>query len=283
MAVEDRDTPFHDEIAEIENRRGKRNLFLIVGGAVGAILLLIVVVGLRERGRLAEEANRPRTEPVEVGELVGVVGGTAVYAVDGSLWYVENVREGTPIDAGTRFVRQISYDALGQPDSAPAGTTYWSIVRADSAPFVVEPVTHPLTGVNPAEFRELRLGAMMPEDYRSAGPSDWRQLEVEQSPVAVVGRPAREGDTAFLVDEPSRVRLQGLEGLSSIDSLEFEWASRTGSTLVGYGRILNTPPGGDPLFVLLLSAVHPPAPAGAAAPADVPAPAPADTGLPEAP
>ncbi|HUP18318.1 MAG TPA: hypothetical protein VM778_00030 [Gemmatimonadota bacterium] len=282
MAAEDRDTPFQEEIAEIENRRGKRNLFLGVAGVSGVILLLIIVIGLRERGRLAEEANRPQAEPVEVGELVGVIGSTAVFAVDGTLYYIENIREGTAIDAGTRFARQISYDGLGRPDSAPSGTTYWSIVRADSAPYLIEPVVHPLTGVNPAEYRELRLGAMMPEDYRSAGPSDWRQLEVEQTPVAVSGRAVREGDTALLVDEPSRVRLQGIEGLSTIDSLEFEWASRTGAPMVGYGRILNTPPGGDPLFVLMLSTVHPPAPAAAAAPADAP-PAPADTAPPASP
>lgn len=278
MAPDDRAPRFDDEIAEIENRRGNRNLFMILGGLVGVLLLGIVVVGLGERGRLAEEAARPRSEPIEVGTLVGRIGGTAIYARGEELFYVEGIPQDVELSAQTTYVRAITYDPLGTPDSAPAGTMHWSIVRTDSLPFVVEPVTNPLTGVNPTEFRELDAGSLSTADYRSGGPQDWYPLEQEETRVRVTGRAAAEADAAYLVDDSSRVRLQGLEGLSGIDSLEFAWAAQAGAPLTAFGRITNTPASGDPLFVLMISAVHPPAPAGAdAAPADSAVPAPADT------
>lgn len=275
MAPDDRAPRFDDEIAEIENRRGNRNLFMILGGLVGVLLLGIVVVGLRERGRLAEEAARPQSETIDVGTLVGRIGGTAVYARGEELTYVEGIPQDVELSAQTTYVRPITYDPLGTPDSAPAGTRHWSVVRADSLPFVVEPVVNPLTGVNPTEFRELDPSALSRADYRSGGASDWYPLEQEQTPVRVTGRAAVDADAAFLIDESTRVRLQGLEGLSGIDSLEFAWASGAGAPLTAFGRITNTPAGGDPLFVLMITTVHPPAPAGA--PADSAVPAPVDT------
>lgn len=269
MADEGRATRFDDEIAEIENRRGKRNLFLVLGGVFVLILLGIVVFGARERARLDEEAARPRTEPVELGALVGVVGGTALFARGESLSYVEGIREGTEVTDQTRFVRQVEYTPGGEPDAVPPGTTHWSVVSADSVPYVVEHVTHPLTGVNPIEYHELNLGALRPSDYGSGGPNDWRPLEQGEERVRVTGRPMQDAGSAYIADLPARVRLQGIEGLSAIDSLELTWATRTRAPLTAYGRITTTPRGGDPLFVMVVSTLHPPAPA-----------APADTTIP---
>ncbi len=276
MAADDRATRFDDEIAEIEDRRGKRNLFMILGGLALILLVGIVVIGARERARIADLEARPQTEPVELGELVGRVGSTALYAEGENLYYVEGVPQDVDLSGETSFVRQIEYSGLGEPDVTPPGTTHWSIVRTDSLPFVVERIANPLTGVNPVEFREVDPGALRSGDYRSGGSQDWYSLEQEGTAVRVTGRAAHEDDAAYLIDDPSRVRLQGLEGLSTMDSLEFAWAASAGATITGYGRISSTPPGGDPLFILVVSAIHPPTPVDTPAAADTTAAA-ADT------
>jgi len=282
MAGEPGATKFEEEIAEIENRRRTRNLFLILGGLVAAILLVVVIVGARERARLAEEAARPKFEEVVLGRYVGQASNQAVFAEGERLNYVEGVGE-SEVGPTTTFVRPLEYDAIGNPLPAPEGVFFWSIESADSLPYVIEPITNPLTGVNPADYRHLDLAALRPTDYGVGGPNDWGLFQEEGTLVSVSGTAAREDGAVYIVDEPSRVRLQGIEGLSALDSLEVDWATESGAPLSAFGRISSTPRGGDSaLFVMTATAVQPQASEGAAPPsgAAVPDAAPADTTLP---
>jgi hypothetical protein len=260
MDSENRATPFDEEIAEIENRRGTRNLFLFVGGILGLILLFVVVVGVRERIRLAREAARPQTEDVALGTYVGLAGNQALFAVNDELSYVEGIGQADVGDQ-TSFVRRLRYDELGNADTLPPGISHWSLRESDSLPYVVEPIEDPLIGVTPDRYRVVRIGNLSRGDYGSEGPNDWEPLEQDEDRVRVTGRIEGMDSSVYLVDEPSRVRLQGIEGLSPIDSLEMVWATGAGGTLTAYGRITSTPSprANDPaLFILTVSAVHPP-------------------------
>lgn len=273
MDREDRATGMQDEIAEIENRRGKRNLFLILGGIFGAFLLVIVVMGARERARISELEGRARTEPVEMGTLVGTVSNQAVFSRGDRLTYVEGIGE-AEITGDTRFVREITYSPAGQPDTIPSTLSHWSLVSSDSLPYVVEPVANPLLGVNPADYQELAMGSLRRADYGTGGPKDWQPLEREGENVQVTGAASREGGSVYLTADSVRTRLQGIEGLAPLDSLEVAWATESNAPLTAYGRITSTPQGrqaaGDvaTLFVLTVNAVQPPSSAtgGAASP-----------------
>lgn len=286
MAGEPGATKFEQEIAEIENRRGTRNLFLILGGVSAAILLLIVVVGARERSRLAAEAARPKFEEVVLGSYVGQASNQAVFAEGQRLNYVEGIGQ-AEMGSTTTFVRPLEYDATGNPVPAPEGAFFWSLESSDSLPYVIEPVVNPLTGVNPADYRSVELSALRPTDYGAGGPKDWGLFQEEGTLVSVTGTATREDGSVYIVDEPSRVRLQGIEGLSSLDSLEVVWATESGAPLSAFGRISSTPRRGDiALFVLTATAVQPAESEGVAAPAapaTPPAPAAADTEAPPAP
>jgi hypothetical protein len=274
MATEPGSTKFDAEIAEIENRRGTRALFLVLGGLLGLVLLVIVIVGARERSRLAAEAARPKFEEVVLGRYLGQASNQAVFATDRGLNYVEGIGE-NEVGATTTFVRALEYDAAGNPVPAPEGTFFWSLESADSLPYVIQPVVNPLTGVNPADYRQLDLASLSAADYGTGGPNDWTQLQDEGTLVAVTGNAAREEESVYLVADPSRVRLQGIEGLSSLDSLEVAWATADGAPLSAFGRISSTPRGGDSaLFVMTVSAVQPPGQTGGA-PADTTAAIPA--------
>lgn len=259
MDSENRANGIEDEIAEIENRRGKRNLFLTIGGIVTLLLLVIVVVGARERARLAELDARPQTEPVEMGTLVGTTANQAVFARGDRLTYVEGIGD-TDITSDTRFVRQITYSLAGEPDTIPSGLSHWSLASSDSLPYVLEPVTNPLLGVNPNEYQELELGSLRREDYGTGGPGDWQPLEREGANVQITGEAARVEGAVYLTSDPVRVRLSGVEGLTAVDSLEVAWATENSADLTAYGRITNTPRGaGDQaLFVMTINSVHPP-------------------------
>jgi hypothetical protein len=278
MATEPGSTKFDAEIAEIENRRGTRALFLVLGGLLGLVLLVIVIVGARERSRLAAEAARPKFEEVVLGRYLGQASNQAVFAADQGLNYVEGIGE-NEIGSTTTFVRALAYDAAGDPVPAPEGTFFWSLESADSLPYVIQPVVNPLTGVNPADYRQLDLASLSAADYGTGGPNDWTQLQDQGTQVAVTGTAAREDGSVYLVADPSRVRLQGIEGLSSLDSLEVAWATADGAPLSAFGRISSTPRAGDTaLFVMTVSAVQPPGQTGAAAAAAAaPAPASPDT------
>lgn len=262
MDTENRATPFAEEIAEIENRRGTRNLFFLVGGLLGLILLVVVVIGVRERIRLAREAARPQTEDVILGEYVGLAGNQALFAANGELSYVEGIGQAEVGDQ-TSFVRRLRYDEFGNADTLPPGITHWSLRESDSLPYVVEPIENPLIGVTPDRYREVLIANLSRGDYGSEGPNDWEPLEQDEDRVQVTGRIDQIDSSVYLVSEPSRIRLQGVEGLSPIDSLEMVWATGAGGTLTAYGRITSTPSprANDPaLFVITLSAVHPPMP-----------------------
>jgi hypothetical protein len=97
MAGEPGATKFEQEIEEIENRRGIRNLFVVLGGLVTVILLVIVVVGARERARLAAEAARPKFEEVVLGRFVGQASNQAVFAEGQRLNYVEGIGQAEAI------------------------------------------------------------------------------------------------------------------------------------------------------------------------------------------
>ncbi|MDX1660506.1 MAG: hypothetical protein R3326_01835 [Gemmatimonadota bacterium] len=270
MNSENRANGMQEEIAEIEDRRGTRNLFLILGGIVGAILLVIVIVGARERARIAELEARPKTEPVEMGTLVGTVSNQAVFSRGERLTYVEGIGE-AEVTSDTRFVREIEYNQAGEPDTIPTELSHWSLVSSDSLPYVVEPVTNPLLGVNPTDYQELELGSMRREDYGSGGPGDWRPLEREGENIQVTGEASREDDSVYLTSDSVRARLQGIEGLAPVDSLEVAWATENNAPLTGYGRITNTPRGADEaLFVVTVNSVQPPesVTGGATAPPD---------------
>lgn len=287
MDSENRANGIEDEIAEIENRRGKRNLFLTLGGIVIVLLLVIVVVGARERARIAELEARPQTEPVEMGTLVGTTANQAVFARGGRLTYVEGISD-ADITSDTRFVREITYNPAGEPDTVPSTLSHWSLSSTDSLPYVVEPVTNPLLGVNPTEYQELELGSLRREDYGTGGPGDWQPLEREGDNVQITGEAARVEGAVYLTSDPVRVRLSGVEGLTAVDSLEVSWATENNADLTAYGRITNTPrgPGDQALFVLTINSVHPPASVtgGATAPTDTTAAdttgQPADTARP---
>lgn len=280
MAGEPGATKFEQEIAEIENRRGTRNLFLIIGGVAAAILLVIVVFGTRERSRLAEEAARPKFEEVVLGRYVGQASNQAVFAQGQRLNYVEGVGQ-AELGPATTFVRPLEYDLAGNPVPGPEGAFFWSLEASDSLPYVIEPVVNPLTGVNPDDYRSIDLSALSPSDYGAGGPNDWGLFQEEGTPVSVTGTAARADGAVYIVADPSRVRLQGIEGLSALDSLEVAWATETGAPLSAFGRISSTPRGGgdSALFVLTATAVQPAESEGVAAPAG----APADTAAPAAP
>ena len=109
------------------------------------------------------------------------------------------------------------------------------------------------------------LAALSAADYGSDSPNDWSTLEEEGTQVAVTGAATRETDAVYLVSDPNRVRLQGIEGLISLDSLEVAWATAQNAPLSAFGRISSTPRGGDAaLFVMTVSAIQPPGEAGAA-------------------
>lgn len=279
MDSENRAHRMDEEIAEIEDRRGKRNLFLTLGGIVGVLLLVIVIFGWRERARIAEIEARPQTEAVELGNLVGTSANTAVFSRGDRLSYVEGIGEAS-IDADTRFVRRITYSPVGEPDTIPSSIVYWSLAESDSLPYVLEPVTNPLTGVNPTDYQELELASMRAADYGTGGPGDWRSLEQEGENIQVTGEASREEEEVYLTSDSVRARLQGIEGLTAIDSLEVSWAIENNAPLTAYGRITNTPrrPTDATLFVVTVNSVQPPSAAtgGATAPADAAATA-ADT------
>lgn len=257
--AEDRATRFDDEIAEIENRRGTRTLFMVVGGILGVVLLAIVFIGGRERLRLREIASRPQTEELNLGSFVGSVANTAFYSRGDSLYYVEGIGDAEFGD-DTRFVRRIEYDQLGNPDSIPPGASHWTLASSDSLPYVLERVTNPLTGVTPTEFRSLELGSLRPDDYGAGGPEDWRPMEQEETRVQVSGNAQRRDDAVHLVADSVQIRLQGIEGLSAIDSLEVAWATDTRAPLTAFGRISSTPARRSlegPLFVMTVTAVEP--------------------------
>ncbi|CAN5867283.1 hypothetical protein BH20GEM1_BH20GEM1_04300 [soil metagenome] len=284
MAPDPHATNFDAEIAEIENRRGKRILFLTLGGVLGLILLLVVVFGARERSRLAEEAARPRFEEVVLGRFVGQASNQAVFAEEQGLNYVEGIGE-SEIGSSTTFVRAIEYDPAGNPVPAPEGSFFWSLEASDSLPYVIEPVVNPLTGVSPSDYVALDLGTLSLADYNSGGPNDWAPLQEEGEEVSVTGRATREDDTVYLTRGTGRARLQGIEGLSALDSLEVAWATESGAPLSAFGRIASTPREGDnTLFVMTVTAVQPPgdiagsrSAAPSAAAADTSLPARADT------
>jgi hypothetical protein len=245
-----------DEIAEIENRRGTRTLFLALGGFFALLLVVVVVYGARERARLRAEEARPRTAELELGRHLGTVSNTAVFSDGQRLSYVEGVDDAALDNAS--FVRPLEYDQAGAPIELPATITHWSILESDSLPYVVEPVTNPLTGVTLSDYRALDLASLDASDYGTGGPADWQPLEREETNVSVTGRVERTADGVALTAGDSRVRIQGIEGLSGLDSLEMAWATANGTELSVFGRIGNTPRGGDPLFVLMISAVEPP-------------------------
>lgn len=271
MDSENRPHRLDEEIAEIEDRRGKRNLFLVLGGIVGVLLLVIVIYGARERARIAEIEARPAAEPVEMGTLVGTVANTAVFSRGGRLSYVEGIGE-AEIDADTRFARRITYSPVGEPDTIPSSITHWTLSESDSLPYIVEPVTNPLLGVNPTDYQELELASMRASDYGTGGPGDWRSLEQEGENVRITGDATREEESVYLTSDSVRARLQGIEGLTAVDSLEVAWAVENEAPLTAFGRITNTPRGATDgtLFVVTVNSVQPPSSAtgGATAPPD---------------
>ncbi|MGH7572463.1 MAG: hypothetical protein ACREMK_11570, partial [Gemmatimonadota bacterium] len=200
------------------------------------------------------------------------MSNTAVFSDGQRLSYVEGVGDATVEDA--TFVRSLEYDQAGNPIELPSAITHWSLAEGDSLPYVVEPVSNPLTGVNPADYRTLNLGTIEASDYGTGGPADWRPLELGETNVTVTGRAQREGADLYLAADDARVRLQGIEGLGGLDSLEMAWAASNGALISAFGRITSTPRGGDPLFVLIVNAVDPPRPteAGTQAGAGTPAP-----------
>ena len=280
MAAEDRPTTqLEEEIAQIEDRSGTRRLFWIVGIVAVLIVVAVVVVGARERARLAEQAARPRAEPVTLGRHLATLSNQAVFARENALVYVDGVGD-AEIGPATSFVREIEYDAQGNPILLSGEILYWKIVSSDSLPYVIEPLANPLIGVSPSQYTELELGALRPEDYGGGGPRDWRPLEEEGEDVRVTGITSRANGAMILEDGPARVRVQGIEGLSALDSLEVAWATENRKALTAYGTI-STTPRGDVLFVMTAEAVHPPEPEVAAAEtADTTA---AETTVPAAP
>lgn len=263
MAPDPHATNLDAEISEIENRRGKRTLFLVLGGLLALVLVLVVVFGSRERSRLAAEAALPRFEEVVLGRYVGQASNQALFAEGPQLNYVEGIGE-TEFGATTTFARPLEYDAAGNPVPAPEGTFFWSLESSDSLPYVIEPVVNPLTGVSQADYRVLDLSALSRADYGAGGVNDWQPMEEDETAVSVTGTATRQEGVVYLVDDPSRVRLQGIEGLSALDSLEVVWATESGAPLSAFGRISSTPGAADAaLFVMTVTAVQPPPPTAA--------------------
>lgn len=260
MSPDPHATRLDEEIAEIENRRGTRNLFFLLGGASVLLLLVIILYGAKERARLRAEEARPRTAELALGRYLGTASNMAVFSDGQRLSYVEGIGE-APMENAS-FVRPLEYDQAGNPIEVPATISHWSLAEDDSLPYVVEPVTNPLTGVNIGDYQVLDLGSLSPSDYGSGGPADWQPLEREETNVSVTGRASREDGAVYLTTDDARVRLQGIEGLSGMDSLEMAWAAGNRAPISAFGRIISTPRGGDPLFVLIVNAVDPPRPAG---------------------
>lgn len=254
-------TKFDEEIAEIEDRSGKRRLFWTLGGIFAALLLFVVIVGWRERMRLAEIEARAKTEEVTLGRYLATVSNQGVFARENALVYLEGVDEEAEVGPATTFVRELEYTPQGEPIPLTGEILHWRIASADSLPYVIEPVANPLIGVNASQYQEVELGSLRPEDYGGGGPRDWRRLEVEGTDVRVTGLASRANGSVVLVDEPVRVRVQGIEGLSPLDSLEVAWATENNAALTAYGTVSSTPRGGgDALFVMTAEAVHPPEP-----------------------
>lgn len=275
MSPDPHATRLDEEIAEIENRRGTRTLFLGLAAASALILLAVILYGAKERARLRAEEARPRTSEVVLGQHVGTASNTAVFSDGQRLSYVEGVGEATMENA--TFVRRLEYDEADNAIQLPSGISHWSMAEDDSLPYLLDPVPNPLTGVNLGDYRALDLGALRASDYGTGGPADWQPLEREETNVAVTGRASREDGSVYLTADDARVRLQGIEGLGGLDSLEMAWAARNGAPISAFGRITSTPRGGDPLFILIVNAVDPPRPASASA-----EPA-AEPGAPDAP
>jgi hypothetical protein len=247
-----------DEIAEIENRSGNRKLFAVLGGFMLLLLAAIIVIGSGERKRLAEIAARPKTVPVQLGSYIGTVGNQALFDHNGTLAYVQLAGD-SDVSGGAQFVRPLDYDGTGAPIPLEEGTSHWALTSADSLPYVIEPIINPLTGFNVDDYRQLPLGAMTPDDYRSGGPRDWFSLQMEGTPVAISGTLRDLEGAIYMVADSTRVRLQGIEGLSSVDSLEVRWAIGGGGGMSAFGRISSTPSRREDaaLFVMTLTAVQP--------------------------
>lgn len=261
MADESPDTKFEEEIAEIEDRGRKRKVFIGISVAVVLFLATIVVVGARERARLAAEAARPKFEEVFPGAFVARVSGQALFEHESGLTYVQGIAD-AEVTPSTEFVRPLEYDQAGSPIEIPDGIRYWSTVSTDSLPYVIEPVESPLIGVSLSDYERLDLGSLTMEDYGSGGPEDWQPHEQERTSVVVVGQPVEAEDAVYLVDEENRARLSGARALSGLDSLEMEWAIGNRASLAVFGRISSTPRatgrGQDvALFVMVVNAVHP--------------------------
>ncbi len=276
MAAEAQQSRFDEEIAQIENRAGTRRMFTLVAAGIGIVLLAVVVFGARERMRLAKEAARPKTEEVVLGRYLGTASNQAVFARGNTLVYLEGVGN-AEIGPATTFAHMLEYDAQGNPVAVSTDAQYWKLDSSDSLPYVVEVVANPLTGVNPDEFRMIDLASLRRQDYGVGGPGDWRMHEQEHAGVQVSGAASRSDGAVTLTGGSNRVRVQGIEGLSPLDSLEVAWATENNAPLTAFGTISSSPRGGDVLFVMTAEAVEPPrsqpaTEAGAAAPT-----APADT------
>lgn len=261
MADESRDTKFDEEIAEIEDRGRKRKVFLGLGGAIVLILAIVVVVGARERARIAAEQARPKFEEVSLGAFLTKLSGQAIFERDLGLTYVQGLAE-ADVTPSTDFVRPIEYDEVGEPIPFPDDVRYWSVASADSLPYVIEPIENPLIGVSLSDYERVDIGAVDMDDYGTDGPDDWRPHEQESTPVVVVGEAVEVEDAVYVVDDPNRVRLSGARSMSGLDSLEVEWAIDNSAPLAVFGRITNTPratgrAGDVALFVMLVNAVHP--------------------------
>ena len=288
MAPEERPTTkFEEEIALIENRASRRRMFWTIGAVTALLLVVVVVVGARERMRIRELESRATSEAVVLGRYLATVSNQALFARENALLYLEGIGE-AEIGPTTTFVRAVEYDPQGNRIATAGEILYWKLVSSDSLPYVIEPLGNPLIGVSPSQYQAIELGALSAADYGSAGPNDWRPMEEDQVDVRVTGLASRANGSLVLEDGASRVRVQGIEGLSAIDSLEVSWATENRASLTAFGTITSTPRGGDVLFVIVAEAVHPPEPEAAAAErgdttgaAPTPAPAPAAPAPPE--
>jgi len=261
MAEESPDTKFEEEITEIEDRARKRNVFIGLSATIVLILATIVVVGARERARLAAEAARPKFEEVFPGAFLTKASGQAVFEQELGLTYVQGIAD-AEVTPSTEFVRPLEYDQTGNPIEIPEGIRYWSTVSADSLPYVIEPIENPLIGVSLSDYERVDLGSSTMDDYGSGGPEDWQPFEQERTSVVVIGQPVEAEDAVYLVDEENRARLSGARALSGLDSLEMEWAIGNRAPLAVFGRISSTPRATGraqdvALFVMVANAVHP--------------------------
>jgi hypothetical protein len=283
MAAEAQQSRFDQEIAQIENRAGTRRMFLIIIVVSAILLLAIIAFGARERVRIAREAARAKTEEVVLGSYVGTASNQAVFARDNGLVYLEGVGE-AEIGSTTTFVRMLEYDAAGNPVALEGEMRYWRLESSDSLPYVIEPIASPLIGISPSQFREIDLNALSPSAYGAGGPGDWRMQEQERADVRVTGTASRANGSVVLSAGTGRVRVQGIEGLSPLDSLEVAWATQNGAPLTAFGTISSSPRTADALFVLTAEAVHPPdAVTEEESAAEGAPPAPPDTAAPTTP